>query len=184
MVNDAIEVGNYLLLRKKQTKFGGSRCLDGFIVRSLIYAIGKAILCTKNLILQRKAANTMNALEIKNDLLKLLVETDDVELLVTVRNYFKQKKEEKTNKASKEPILIKKIKSAYPAKENKRYRELRAKIESGKISEKEQKELIDLTNKFEALDAQRLQYLLELAELRQQPLNLVLKEFPATSPYA
>lgn len=126
----------------------------------------------------------MNALEIKNDLLKLLVETDDVELLATVRNYFKQLKKERTNKPSKETVLVKKIRSAYPAKKNKRYKELRTKVESGKISEKEQKELIDLTNQFEALDAQRLQYLLQLAELRGQSLSLVLKEFPATPAYA
>ena len=98
----------------------------------------------------------MNALEIKNDLLKLLVETDDAELLATVRNYFKQLKKEKKEKPSQESILIKNIQSKYPAKDNKRYKELRLKVENGKISDKEQKELLELTNKFEALDTQRL----------------------------
>lgn len=36
----------------------------------------------------------MNALEIKNDLLRLLVETDDAELLDSVRSYFKILKKE------------------------------------------------------------------------------------------
>lgn len=125
----------------------------------------------------------MNALEIKNDLLKLLVETDDAELLATVRNYFRQLKQEKTPpqkkapKLSKEEILIQKIKAVYPVKENKRYKALRKKVDSHQITKKEQKELIELTDKFESLDAQRLQYLIRLAELRGQNLNKVLKEF-------
>ena len=119
----------------------------------------------------------MNVLEIKNDLLRLLVETDDVELLINVRNYFKQLKTDKTTKSSKESKLIKQIKSVYPAKDNKRYKKLRSKIESGQISEQEQKELIALTDKFESLDTKRLQYLMELASLRGQSLNIVLKEF-------
>ncbi len=126
----------------------------------------------------------MNVLEIKNDLLKLLVETDDAELLATVRTYFKQLKKEKTKQPSQEAVLIKHIKSSYPAKDNKRYKALRLKVESGKISDKEQKELLELTNKFEALDAQRLQYLLQLAKLRGQPLNNLLKEFPSPPAYA
>ena len=126
----------------------------------------------------------MNALEIKNDLLRLLVETDDVELLVTFRNYFKQLKTDKTTKSSEETTLIKQIKSVYPAKDNKRYKNLRSKIENGQISEQEQKELITLTDKFESLDAQRLQYLIELASIRGQALTVVLKEFSTTPTYA
>ena len=36
----------------------------------------------------------MSVLEIKNDLLRLVVETDDADLLDLVRNYFKQLKKE------------------------------------------------------------------------------------------
>ena len=61
---------------------------------------------------------------------------------------------------------------------------MRLKVENGKISDKEQKELLELTNKFEALDTQRLQYMLQLAQLRGQSLNNILKEFPSTPAYA
>ena len=95
-------------------------------------------------------------------------------------NYFKQLKTDKTTKSSKETTLIKQIKSVYPAKDNKRYKNLRSKIENGQISEQEQKELITLTDKFESLDAQRLQYLMKLASIRGQALTVVLKEFSTT----
>ena len=119
----------------------------------------------------------MDALEIKNELLRLLVDTDDVEVLDTVRKYFKQLKSDKTTQSSQEKLLINQIKSVYPIKDNKRYKALRAKIEGDQISEKEQKELIELTNKFELLDAQRLEYLVQLATLRGQSLSVVLKEY-------
>ncbi len=44
----------------------------------------------------------MSTLELKNDLLRLLVETDDENLLEKVRNYFKHLKKEPLSKKSLE----------------------------------------------------------------------------------
>ncbi|MFK7982801.1 MAG: hypothetical protein AB8G86_22665 [Saprospiraceae bacterium] len=86
----------------------------------------------------------------------------------------------KQKKASKESSLIKKIKSIYPTKLSKRYQALRLKMTNQVLTDTEQKELLTLTNQFETLDAQRLQYLLQLTEIRKQPLDILLKEFAPT----
>ena len=111
------------------------------------------------------------------------LEIDELELfLKEVSGILAQKKNKTTTK--REATLLKKIKSDYPEKLKKQYQLLHSKMESGEITEKEQKELIELSDQFEAMDAKRLQYLLELSELRGQPLNLILKEFPSSSAYA
>lgn len=55
--------------------------------------------------------DSMNTLEIKNDLLRLLFETDDMDLLEKVRNYFRAlKKEEVLSEAAleaREEMLVK-----------------------------------------------------------------------------
>ncbi|MEM6319477.1 MAG: hypothetical protein AAF960_17530 [Bacteroidota bacterium] len=117
------------------------------------------------------------------DILKAIskLETKDIERFIKeVSNLLAQKKE-KEDKEKVESNLIQQIRSVYPSKLNERYQALRIKLDSEPLSEKEQAELIELTNQFELLDAQRLRYLLQLSQLRSQPLNVVLKEFSPDS---
>ena len=69
----------------------------------------------------------------------------------------------------REVELLIKIDQAIPPKVHKRYGELTAKRRSQalKIADKEYNELLQLTNLVEKLDAQRLRYLVELADLRR-----------------
>ena len=108
------------------------------------------------------------------------LEAKDIEIfLKEVTQILAQKQQPNKNK---EAQLIKKIKIIYPPKLNKRYQVLTSKMDEGNLSEKEQQELIELSHQFEKLDAQRLQYLLELAQLRNQPLEKLLQEFSISSP--
>ncbi len=113
------------------------------------------------------------------DILKAIstLETKDIEIFLKEVTGILAQKKEKESKNTDESTLIKQIKSAYPIKLNKRFQFLRSKLTTQQLSEKEQKELIDLTNRFEALDAQRLQYLMQLAQLRGTSLNDIIKEF-------
>lgn len=113
------------------------------------------------------------------DILKAIstLETKDIEIFLKEVTGILAQKKEKESKKTDESALIKQIKSTYPAKLNKRYQALRSKVTTQQLNEKEQKELIKLTNQFEALDAQRLQYLIQLAQLRGASLNVILKEF-------
>ncbi len=113
------------------------------------------------------------------DILKAIstLETKDIEIFLKEVTGILAQKKEKESKNTDESTLINQIKSAYPSKLNKRYQSLRSKLTTQQLSEKEQKELIDLTNHFEALDAQRLQCLMQLAQLRGTSLNVIIKEF-------
>ncbi len=113
------------------------------------------------------------------DILKAIstLETKDIEIFLKEVTGILAQKKEKESKNTDESTLIKQIKSTYPTKLNKRFQFLRSKLTTQQLSEKEQKELIDLTNRFEALDAQRLQYLMQLAQLRGTSLNVIIKEF-------
>lgn len=76
----------------------------------------------------------------------------------------------------KETDLILKINTVFSAAERQRYNELYAQFQSGNISEKESAELLKLSDKFEILNAKRLGYIGELANLRGQPLEDVIKD--------
>ena len=109
------------------------------------------------------------------------MDTKDIELfLKEVANILSQKKKQPVSKSSQEQLLIKKIKKAYPAKLNKAYHALSSKLEAGeKLTHQEKVKLTTITNQFEALDAERLQYLLELAASRGQSLEQLLIEMPS-----
>jgi len=78
--------------------------------------------------------------------------------------------------------LLKKINTKYPVKLEKRYQFLTTKMDKGTLSDKEQQELIDLSNQFETFDAKRLEYIIALAQLRKQPLDSLLKELALATP--
>ncbi|MCG8350203.1 MAG: hypothetical protein MI924_20755 [Chloroflexales bacterium] len=57
-----------------------------------------------------------------------------------------------------------------------RYHELVAKRKVETLMEDEQQELIDLTDQIETANAQRISYLVELAQLRRTPLDALMHE--------
>lgn len=83
----------------------------------------------------------------------------------------------KENKfSSKEVDLIHKINMLFSTEKRQRYNELYGKFQQEKITPKEHKELLKLSDEFEMLNAKRLEYLGELAKMRGQSLKDVIKD--------
>jgi hypothetical protein len=75
-----------------------------------------------------------------------------------------------------ETDLIHKINTIYSAEKRQRYNHLYEKFQQEETSPKEHKELLKLSDEFEILNAERLQYLGELAKMRGQSLKEVMKD--------
>lgn len=72
--------------------------------------------------------------------------------------------------------LLHKINSVFPAEKRRRYRELYAKSQAADLAAKERRELLKLSDEFETLNARRLEYLGELAEIRRQSLKDLIND--------
>jgi hypothetical protein len=79
--------------------------------------------------------------------------------------------------SSEEAELLIKINAGYPTELKQKYRDLLAKKAHLSISPAENKELEEMIDEFEVLDSKRLEYLIELAQIRRQPLDILLKSF-------
>jgi len=75
-----------------------------------------------------------------------------------------------------ESELLLKINQGVSADLQHRYNELIAKRQNRTLTPKEYEELLQLTDKVELLDAKRVEYLLELARIRNKPLMLLMEE--------
>lgn len=78
--------------------------------------------------------------------------------------------------AKREAALLLKIGEGYPRELSSKYNALESKLQDGVISPAEHLELIALTDRMEELDAERLKYLLELAQLRNISLDMLLRQ--------
>jgi len=88
----------------------------------------------------------------------------------------RQNAKAKQTVSPEEVDLLHKINTIYSAEKRRRYNELYDKFKQEKLTPKEHKELLDLSNEFEMLNAKRLKYLGELAEMRGQSLKAVIKD--------
>jgi hypothetical protein len=79
-----------------------------------------------------------------------------------------------------ESELLLKINQGVPEPVQQRYNELIAKRRAMTLTPDEYTELLNLTDQVELCDAQRMEYLAELARLRQQPLLVVMDELGLT----
>jgi hypothetical protein len=70
-----------------------------------------------------------------------------------------------------EAILLKKIKEIIPASVIRRFKELQTKQQNNSISEKEQEEILTITDFIEEKSAERVVLLATLAKIRQMPLT-------------
>jgi len=70
-----------------------------------------------------------------------------------------------------EAALLQQINQGLPEDTQHRYNELRAKLQAETITPDEHQELLSLVDIIEQADADRLQHLIELSQLRQVPLN-------------
>lgn len=84
--------------------------------------------------------------------------------------------------SARESELLLKINQGIPVAIQQRYDELLEKRDDRSLSAEEYEELLQLTNQIELLDAKRVEYLIELARLRNQPLSLLMEDLGLTSP--
>ncbi|HEX9991040.1 MAG TPA: hypothetical protein VGE45_21480 [Chloroflexia bacterium] len=74
-----------------------------------------------------------------------------------------------------ESELLMKIKEELPEEVYKRYDKLAIKCRKGTLTLEEHKELISITDNMENLSAQRIRYLIELAQLRNTTLTELME---------
>ncbi len=81
--------------------------------------------------------------------------------------------------SGRETQILQKINEGYPTMLQQRYDVLMRISENRPLSQAEQAELEALTDQFEALDAERLNHIMELAQLRGVPVARMLQQFSA-----
>ncbi len=81
------------------------------------------------------------------------------------------------NPQTRETHLLTVIQRRLPPNEQARLNDLRQRNETGTLSEVEHQELLKYIERIELQDAERAAALIELAQLRQVPLERVLDEF-------
>jgi len=81
-----------------------------------------------------------------------------------------------------EAELLLKINQGVPSEVQKRYDELVTKRREESLTPDEFDELLHLTNQIEGLEARRVEYLAELARLRQTSLTKLMKDLGIRSP--
>ncbi len=79
-----------------------------------------------------------------------------------------------------ESELLMKINEGVPYTVQNRYDELIAKRNERTLTDQEYSELLRLTHQVELLDARRLEYLTELARIRNKPFTLLMDELGIT----
>jgi hypothetical protein len=80
-------------------------------------------------------------------------------------------------KSVKEANLILKINSIFPTDKRERYNQLYKKFGENNLDESEHQELLALNEEFEILNAKRIKYIGELANLRNQTIEQVINDF-------
>ena len=82
----------------------------------------------------------------------------------------------------REAELLQKINQGLPTALQQRYDELTAKLEAETITPAEHQELLQLIDQIELADAERLQHLIELAQLRNMSLDELMDQLDIHPP--
>ena len=78
--------------------------------------------------------------------------------------------------SSREADVLLKINQGIPPTVQQRYDELMERRDARTLTPEEYQELLELTDRVELLDAERMEYIVKLARLREQPLHILLEE--------
>lgn len=101
----------------------------------------------------------------------------DFEDVVSKAKRERKKKQNGQKITPKEADLLHKINNLFPTDKRLRYNELYQKFKNDELEENERIELEELVYKFENLNARRIGYIGELANLRGESLEQVMKTF-------
>lgn len=113
----------------------------------------------------------INAQLTLDDILKAVKQFTPAELETFTRQVYLIQAQHKTPHLSqRETKLLKKISAGMPEVILRPFQKLRAKMEDETITEAEHAELLRLVDEVERFDADRLTWLIELAQLRDQPV--------------
>ncbi len=82
----------------------------------------------------------------------------------------------------REAELIRKINEGLPDEIQRRYRILLSKAQEETLTEEEHEEMLELVPVVESKDAERLEYLVELAQVRGSSVDEVMKQLGITPP--
>jgi hypothetical protein len=126
---------------------------------------------------------TQNLEVTSENVLSALIEMPQKDFEKIVKEATEQRTNEQKRKtiSAAEADLLDKINNIFPSAKRRRYNELYAKFKENDLAEGEYEELAELTNEFEILNAQRLEYIGELASLRGQTLEQVMEAFEITN---
>ncbi len=115
------------------------------------------------------------------DLLKVVEQLEIKDLEEFVESVLKiRAKKIAPSLTDKESALVKKINRPLPKKLQHRFEVLNQKRKEETLTTAEQKELIEITKKFESLNVRRLKALDALSKLRQTPVKELMKELGIT----
>ena len=103
-----------------------------------------------------------------------LPQTEFEEFLHTINRIHPLHEEHRLSPRESELLLN--INQGIPPDMQRRYDELIEKRDGRTLTSAEYEELLQLTDQVELLDAKRIEYLLELARLRKQPLAMLMNE--------
>lgn len=103
------------------------------------------------------------------------LETADLERFAEQVNFLLARRKTPSLPQS-EAELLQQINRGLPEATQCRYDELRAKIRAESITPEEHQEFLFLVDMVEQADAERLQHLIELSQLRQVPLPLLMHQ--------
>jgi hypothetical protein len=76
----------------------------------------------------------------------------------------------------REAALLVKINTVFPTDKREQYNQLYAKFREAALTDVEHEELLKLSDEFEVLNAERLKYVGQLAKLRKQTLEEVIRD--------
>ena len=114
------------------------------------------------------------------DAVTQLPQTEFEEFLQTIYRIHPLHEEHRLSAGESE--LLHNINQGIPAAMQRKYDELIEKRDARTLTSEEYEELLQLTDQVELLDAKRVEYLLELARLRKQPLALLMNELETAPP--
>ena len=116
----------------------------------------------------------MDTLEIKSKLQHYIDQSDQSFLQIVQAMFEEYFEEEKKRQNRREQELLVLVKSGLSREQEKRLDELDDKRRLNQMTEEEHKELLTLVDQVESFNAQRLQYLSELAQLRKTDIRTLM----------
>jgi len=114
--------------------------------------------------------------------LAILAKQKGIDANILAAKMLKEKLEEDEDKLNREDKLLQKINVGLPSEVWDRYEILIDKRKNLTLTEVEQKELIQISDRIELSNVNRIKHLIELSQLKKVSLDDLMKELQITAP--